>query len=597
MGDELLARTNKTNATLISRRGIAGLEQPIVDRAPVHPFLQLQQTIGNQAVQGLIRSCPAFPGACPTGGACHTCPVRVQAKLAIGQPGDAYEQEADRVAERVMTMPEPQVQRQVSGENAGTPVYTPQPRSLNQTLDPSQMSDVELSTEINLIRQWLQDNPGAPEVELLQNAVQGMENEASARQKQVQPVGSQKPQEPKKEHPAGGQTTQSSASSASCQPRSLNQTLDPSQMSDAELSTEINLIREWLQDHPGDAESEHMQGALQSLESWVSSSQKPGPPASPQRQPIDYENLVNPDGSFKDQTQEFADRFFFSNPENIEQIYSDYQAKNKLATATWNSVMVACNSIGQSVADRAAASNMYGGSPVDYDFSYLDRWGSGPGAQSLKNEIISGFKEEASKIQLATQVANNILLLMAAKGALTEKIPEIQAGKTEVPAVEGQIKPTEPEKPAQPGSPAAKTPPLGALTGEQGQLLQQAKDFYVGHDGAVGTLVADGESPMLIKSGENGGPWGGTQRGGIPRGKGYGFTQGGSSQGNIATHVEGHAAAIMWQRGIRRATLIVDRGMCEICSRDLMSALPPGSELTVVSAEEGTTVVRSTHSQ
>jgi hypothetical protein len=42
----------------------------------------------------------------------ETRPVAVQAKLTIGQPDDEYEREADRVAERVMHMPEPRVQRQ-----------------------------------------------------------------------------------------------------------------------------------------------------------------------------------------------------------------------------------------------------------------------------------------------------------------------------------------------------------------------------------------------------------------------------------------------------------------------------------------------------
>lgn len=56
---------------------------------------------------------PAGPRACPFGGACHTCPTQVQAKLAIGQPGDVYEQEADEVATRVLRMPDDQVlQRQ-----------------------------------------------------------------------------------------------------------------------------------------------------------------------------------------------------------------------------------------------------------------------------------------------------------------------------------------------------------------------------------------------------------------------------------------------------------------------------------------------------
>ena len=39
----------------------------------------------------------------------------VQPKLTIGQPGDKYEQEADNVAEQVMSMPAP-VQRQENGE-------------------------------------------------------------------------------------------------------------------------------------------------------------------------------------------------------------------------------------------------------------------------------------------------------------------------------------------------------------------------------------------------------------------------------------------------------------------------------------------------
>src|SRR5207244_3955184 len=43
---------------------------------------------------------PMHPAAAPT-----------QTKLAINKPGDEYEQEADRVAEQVMRMPEPRLQR------------------------------------------------------------------------------------------------------------------------------------------------------------------------------------------------------------------------------------------------------------------------------------------------------------------------------------------------------------------------------------------------------------------------------------------------------------------------------------------------------
>jgi len=67
-------------------------------KSPADRILFLQRTIGNQAVQRMVRS-----GA-------------LQAKLKIGQPGDIYEQEADRVADAVMRIPEPGVQRQVEPE-------------------------------------------------------------------------------------------------------------------------------------------------------------------------------------------------------------------------------------------------------------------------------------------------------------------------------------------------------------------------------------------------------------------------------------------------------------------------------------------------
>jgi hypothetical protein len=60
------------------------------ERAPA--LLALQQTHGNRYVQRVVSG--------------------IQAKLAVGQPGDVYEQEADRVADQVMRMLEPRVQRQ-----------------------------------------------------------------------------------------------------------------------------------------------------------------------------------------------------------------------------------------------------------------------------------------------------------------------------------------------------------------------------------------------------------------------------------------------------------------------------------------------------
>ena len=53
------------------------------------PILHLQQQVGNLALQRLLQT------------------RLIQARLTIGQPDDKYEQEADRVADQVMRMPNP----------------------------------------------------------------------------------------------------------------------------------------------------------------------------------------------------------------------------------------------------------------------------------------------------------------------------------------------------------------------------------------------------------------------------------------------------------------------------------------------------------
>src|SRR5215213_1838871 len=63
--------------------------------------LKLQRSVGNQAVQRLIRS------------------PYIQAKLSISKPGDHFEQEADRVADTVMRMSAP-------GESLATSISQPQ---------------------------------------------------------------------------------------------------------------------------------------------------------------------------------------------------------------------------------------------------------------------------------------------------------------------------------------------------------------------------------------------------------------------------------------------------------------------------------------
>jgi hypothetical protein len=74
----------------------------------VHSFGSARLGSALAAVDKLSQACPvATPRTCPFGGACHTCPTRVQAKLEIGRPDDEYEREADEVADKVMRMPAP----------------------------------------------------------------------------------------------------------------------------------------------------------------------------------------------------------------------------------------------------------------------------------------------------------------------------------------------------------------------------------------------------------------------------------------------------------------------------------------------------------
>lgn len=61
----------------------------VAENGASHPFAHLQGTIGNRAVGRMI-----------------------QAKMHVSQPGDQLEKEADQTADRVMRMPEPNVQQQ-----------------------------------------------------------------------------------------------------------------------------------------------------------------------------------------------------------------------------------------------------------------------------------------------------------------------------------------------------------------------------------------------------------------------------------------------------------------------------------------------------
>lgn len=79
---------------------------------------------------------------CPCDGGCPRCTPVIQPKLIIGQPDDKYEQEADRVADEVIRMPELRVQRQPEVEEVSV-----QPKPLADRITPLVQRQIEEEEE------------------------------------------------------------------------------------------------------------------------------------------------------------------------------------------------------------------------------------------------------------------------------------------------------------------------------------------------------------------------------------------------------------------------------------------------------------------
>jgi len=99
---KLLAQRSTRSSVTVSSRVSDDVHRSFVrTNDPAASTLGMYETLGNQAMQRLLRS-----GA-------------IQTKLAVGQPGDPYEQEADRVADQVLRMPEPAAPEGVTAPASG----------------------------------------------------------------------------------------------------------------------------------------------------------------------------------------------------------------------------------------------------------------------------------------------------------------------------------------------------------------------------------------------------------------------------------------------------------------------------------------------
>ncbi|MBI3934609.1 MAG: DUF4157 domain-containing protein [Acidobacteria bacterium] len=139
-------------------------------------ILHLQRTIGNQAVQRLLRAksddLEAYSSTDDVARFAHDfspipvqakSPASVQAELTVNQPGDIYEQEADRVSEQVMRMPEPQLRRACPCGGGCPECQTEQPGQEHERLQTKrvQASDPGQTAAPPIVHEVL-SSPGRP---------------------------------------------------------------------------------------------------------------------------------------------------------------------------------------------------------------------------------------------------------------------------------------------------------------------------------------------------------------------------------------------------------------------------------------------------
>ena len=99
---------------------------------------------------------------------------RLQTKLTIGQPNDKYEQEADRVADEVMRMPEPQVERQPKEEEEELIQTKPLADQITPLVQRQVEPEEEEEKEVLQAKQLPGQTPEvAPDLESRINAIRG----------------------------------------------------------------------------------------------------------------------------------------------------------------------------------------------------------------------------------------------------------------------------------------------------------------------------------------------------------------------------------------------------------------------------------------
>lgn len=116
-----------------TRHSTRSSSKPGGSQVSSHPIIQMQQAIGNHTLVQLLQL------------------KAIQAKLTIGQAGDTYEQEADRVADQVMRMPHPEVQRQTPEEEEEKIQASPLAGTITPIIQRQQPQEEEESLQAKFI--------------------------------------------------------------------------------------------------------------------------------------------------------------------------------------------------------------------------------------------------------------------------------------------------------------------------------------------------------------------------------------------------------------------------------------------------------------
>lgn len=339
-------------------------------------------------------------------------------------PGSNLEREADRTASTCMDG---------GGFNVvygSAPGLARQPRSLSQSLNPSSLSGEEIYHEINLIRQWLRDNPGvSPEHDQLMKVMQDLENEDW--------------QQKEKQNPVQAPTSKTSKSAIQKGFRNV----DITKLIDFELEQEYNTVQQRLLSGTSYPERQDDESYLKTIENEIEIRGNPERKKQESKQitVVNYDIFSLPSGQLKSGEEWKA---LIYNWEQLEQVYLDAANGNPRAKGVIQHLEITLDAIGEAIAEESYSLQCT--APIIQDFSKcIPNWSyfdflrtDKPGSVRLRQIVADAYNEHAQKLGIRNEVVGHALTLLmagvAVKGALGKATTTEVAGEGKALAGDGK---------------------------------------------------------------------------------------------------------------------------------------------------------------